>query len=305
MKVEVELDGTLLARRQTEWAHWLANPAENPLSPRADFAGGEVGLENELCLYTQDSRYSGGLPFSGLIMTKRPCETVFDLTSAEAAAMHALLAEVRAHLDATVRPDGYTVGWNVFPAGGQHIPHVHLHVIPRWNSGAAAGAGLRYFLKAAAQTQNLQAFSIRPAVEGDLDSIRALAEVAGLYTSSLTFEGSSYWLAVQGGETIGCIGLEHGEGASLLRSTAVRPDWQGQGVGGRLTGTALKAARSREDRALYLFSSHAGEYWQRLGFVQVPVTELSAALPGTPQVKSGECLGWIHAETAWKLECSG
>ena len=29
-------------------------------------------------------------------------------------------------------------------------PHVHLHVIPRWTTDAAAGAGVRYFLKAAA-----------------------------------------------------------------------------------------------------------------------------------------------------------
>ncbi|WP_216321290.1 HIT family protein [Deinococcus aestuarii] len=152
MKVVVDLDGTLLARREAEWAHWLTRPDENPLSTQADFAGGEVTLENDLCVYTQDSRYAEGLPHSGLIVTKRPCATVFDLTPGEAAATHALLAEVRAHLDSTVRPDGYTVGWNVFPAGGQHIPHVHLHVIPRWNTDASAGAGLRYFLKAARQS---------------------------------------------------------------------------------------------------------------------------------------------------------
>ena len=151
MKVEVELDGTLLSKRQQEWAHFLAQPQENPLTTRADFAQGFT-LENDLCVCTQNPKYFDGLPHSGLIVTKRPCETVFDLTPEEAAAVHALLAEVRAHLDASVKPDGYTVGWNVYPAGGQHIPHVHLHVIPRWNTDAAAGAGVRYFLKAAAQT---------------------------------------------------------------------------------------------------------------------------------------------------------
>jgi N-acetylglutamate synthase-like GNAT family acetyltransferase len=304
MNVEIQLNGSLLSERQTEWSHWLDHPDQNPLVTRAGFAGGEVLLENDLCVYTQDSRYSDGLPFSGLIVTRRPCETVFDMTPAEAAATHALLAEVRAHLDATVRPDGYTVGWNAFPAGGQHIPHVHLHVIPRWNNDPAAGAGLRYFLKVAAQS-----FSIRPALQGDLELIRDLIVASGLSRDrariTATLEGSSYWLAVQKGEIIGCIGLEHGEGASLLRSAAVRPDRQKQGVGGRLTEAALAVARGRGDRAVYLFSSGAGPYWQKMGFVQVPVTELSAALPGTPQVNSGECLGWIHDETAWKLEWSG
>ncbi|CAM3567501.1 HIT family protein [Deinococcus frigens] len=154
MEVTVNLDGTLLHRRQAEWAYWLANPGENPLVPDAAGQLGGTGftLQNGLCIYSQlRPEYAEGLPYSGIIVTTRPCETVFDLTPAEAAAVHELLAEVRAHLEATVRPDGYTVGWNVFPAGGAHIPHVHLHVIPRWNADAAAGAGLRYFLKAAAQ----------------------------------------------------------------------------------------------------------------------------------------------------------
>lgn len=155
MDVTIRLDGALLAKREQEWAHWRARPHENPLSTRAEFAGGEVLLENDLCVYTQDARYGEGLPHSGLIVTRRPCETVFDLTPKEAAATHALLAEVKRHLEATVRPDGYTVGWNVFPAGGQHLPHVHLHVIPRWNTDAAAGAGVRYFLKAAAHAMFL------------------------------------------------------------------------------------------------------------------------------------------------------
>ena len=156
MKVEVELDGTLLQKREQEWAHHLTQPQENPLIP--DAAGKlsgkreRVTLQNDLCVYSQlEPQYAEGLLHSGLIVTKRPCETVFDLTPEEAAAVHALLAEVRAYLDATVKPDGYTVGWNVYPAGGQHIPHVHLHVIPRWNTDAAAGAGLRYFLKNVAQ----------------------------------------------------------------------------------------------------------------------------------------------------------
>ncbi|GAA5513181.1 hypothetical protein Dcar01_01907 [Deinococcus carri] len=154
MKVTVNLDGTLLQKREEEWRSFLAHPNENPLVPDAAGRLGGEGwtIQNDLCVYSQlQPQYAEGLPFSGIIVTKRPCTTVFDLTPEEAAATHALLAEVRAHLDAVVRPDGYTVGWNVFPAGGAHIPHVHLHVIPRWNTDASAGAGLRFFLKEAAR----------------------------------------------------------------------------------------------------------------------------------------------------------
>jgi HIT domain len=152
MNVTVELDGTLLARRQQEWAHWTANPDENPLLPER-LSDEAFTLHNDLCIYSQlEPQFAEGLPHSGIIVTRRPCATVFDLTPAEASATHALLAEVRAHLDATVQPDGYTIGWNVFPAGGQHVPHVHLHVIPRWNSDQAAGVGLRWFFKHVARS---------------------------------------------------------------------------------------------------------------------------------------------------------
>lgn len=154
MDVTIALNGTLLAARQKEWAEHLAAPHENPLLPNeaGQLNGNGFTLQNELCVYSQlKPEYAEGLPYSGIIVTRRPCGTVFDLTPEEASAVHALLAEVRAHLDATVKPDGYTVGWNVYPAGGQHIPHAHLHVIPRWATDAAAGAGVRYFLKAAAR----------------------------------------------------------------------------------------------------------------------------------------------------------
>ncbi|GAA5534659.1 histidine triad (HIT) protein [Deinococcus aluminii] len=159
MKVTVNLDGTLLPKREEEWAHWLAHPDENPLVP--DTAGRPSGegwtIQNDLGVYSQrQPQYAEGLRYSGIIVTKRPCQTVFDLTPGEAAAPHALLAEVRAHLDATVQPDGYKVGGNVYPAGGQprpdkYSPRVHLHVIPRWNTDVSAGAGLRHFLKEAAR----------------------------------------------------------------------------------------------------------------------------------------------------------
>lgn len=154
MNVTVRLDGTLLKKREEEWAHWLAHAGENPLVPDAAgrLTGDAFTLGNDLCVYSQLApEFAEGLPFSGIIVPRRPCPTVFDLTPEEAATTPSLLAQVRAHLDATVRPDGYTVGWNVLPAGGQHIPHVHLHVIPRWNTDAAAGAGIRYFLKEAAR----------------------------------------------------------------------------------------------------------------------------------------------------------
>ena len=32
-----------------------------------------------------------------------------------------------------LRPDGFNVGWNHNTAAGQVVPHLHIHIIPRYN----------------------------------------------------------------------------------------------------------------------------------------------------------------------------
>jgi diadenosine tetraphosphate (Ap4A) HIT family hydrolase len=39
---------------------------------------------------------------------------------------------VKIIIDREFRPDGYNVGVNIGEAGGQSIPHLHIHVIPRY-----------------------------------------------------------------------------------------------------------------------------------------------------------------------------
>lgn len=140
------------------------------------------------------------------------------------------------------------------------------------------------------------------AVPDDFSTITALLEACGLYTTSVTPEGSTYWIAFLDGQPGGCIGLEHGRGASLIRSTAVLPEFRSHGLGRALVVSALTQASLRGDRAVYLFSSEAGDYWKRYGFTPSTAAEVEAALPEAPQVRSGMCKGWIHEEQVWKRE---
>ncbi len=134
----------------------------------------------------------------------------------------------------------------------------------------------------------------------DFETIKGLLERCGLYTSSVTPEGSTYWIAELDGIPGGCIGLEHGVGASLIRSTAVVPDFRGHRLGRALVLSALTQASLRGDETVYLFSSKAGDYWQRFGFVPSTPAEVEAAIPDAPQVKSGVLRGWIQDEQVWK-----
>ncbi len=149
-------------------------------------------------------------------------------------------------------------------------------------------------------------FSIRRATAEDFESICDLVVALGLIGErsriTNTLDDSSYWIASDENDSVvGCVGLEHGSQASLLRSAAVLPTHQGLGIGQALSHAAIEHSREREDRAIYLFSTHAGPYWQRLGFVPTPVEDLVRALPTAPQVRSGIERGWLAEEAAWVL----
>lgn len=137
---------SLAEEHQKKWQAYLEHPETNPLMYNHPEQYGKVVLENQLCFFLQDE---GGeiLPGSGMIIPKPHRPTVFDLTQEDFIATHDLLQKVRAHLDETLKPDGYSVGWNVQPVGGQHIPQAHLHVIPRFADEPCAGRGIRYWLK--------------------------------------------------------------------------------------------------------------------------------------------------------------
>ena len=47
-------------------------------------------------------------------------------------AIWALVDEMKTILDKEFKPDGYNVGVNIGEAGGQSVPHIHIHMIPRF-----------------------------------------------------------------------------------------------------------------------------------------------------------------------------
>lgn len=35
-------------------------------------------------------------------------------------------------IQTALKPDGFNIGWNENPAGGQVVPHLHVHIMPRY-----------------------------------------------------------------------------------------------------------------------------------------------------------------------------
>jgi len=89
-----------------------------------------VQLENDLAYVIRDSNPVN--PGHLLIIPKRHVADFFLTTEVEKAAMLSLLEEAKHYLDGKHAPVGYNIGINVGEAAGQTIPHVHLHLIPRY-----------------------------------------------------------------------------------------------------------------------------------------------------------------------------
>jgi len=86
--------------------------------------------ENELA-YVQHDSYPVS-PGHLLVITFRHVADYFDTTEEERAAILKLIQEARDYLLRAHSPDGFNIGVNCGSAAGQSVPHVHFHVIPRY-----------------------------------------------------------------------------------------------------------------------------------------------------------------------------
>jgi superfamily II DNA or RNA helicase/diadenosine tetraphosphate (Ap4A) HIT family hydrolase/HKD family nuclease/phage repressor protein C with HTH and peptisase S24 domain len=78
-----------------------------------------------------------------LVVTRRVVATWFEATEDEQSALMSLVNEVKLILDERLqpKPDGYNVGFNAGEAAGQTVPHLHVHVIPRYRGDVADPRG--------------------------------------------------------------------------------------------------------------------------------------------------------------------
>jgi histidine triad (HIT) family protein len=76
-----------------------------------------------------------------LVATRQPYETLLDADDESAAAMMRAAARIARAVQKAFSPDGITILQANKPAGGQTVPHLHLHVLPRYEND---GVGLTW-----------------------------------------------------------------------------------------------------------------------------------------------------------------
>ncbi len=100
---------------------------------------GATLLESELAFAIPD-----GYPVSPghtLVVPKRHEGDYFSLTAREQRSLWDLAGEVCSRIGSVNRPNGFNLGLNAGAAAGQTVPHVHVHVIPRYEGDSVDPRG--------------------------------------------------------------------------------------------------------------------------------------------------------------------
>ena len=82
-----------------------------------------------------------------LVIPKRHVESIFDTTPEEKASLFLLVERAKGILDKKYQPSAYNIGINDGSAAGQTVPHLHIHLIPRYEeTGSDPRGGVRWII---------------------------------------------------------------------------------------------------------------------------------------------------------------
>jgi N-acetylglutamate synthase-like GNAT family acetyltransferase len=130
--------------------------------------------------------------------------------------------------------------------------------------------------------------ALRQAGAADWPAIERLLLANKLPTEGARQHLPTYLLAVSNGEVVGCAGAEVYGDIALLRSVAVAPGLQRQGIGQLLVERLLHEATRRQIRRIFLLTVTAPEFFSRFGFKRGLVADAPEALKASAELQ-GAC----------------
>ena len=119
---------------------------------------------------------------------------------------------------------------------------------------------------------------IDAARESDLPAVRRLLEAQQLPLDGVDEHVGTMLVAKAADDIVGAAAVEFYADGALLRSVVVDPVHQGQGLGRRLTESALQLAERRGANAVFLLTTTAERFFPRFGFVPIARDEVPASV---------------------------
>lgn len=135
--------------------------------------------------------------------------------------------------------------------------------------------------------ESVSAVELRPARPAEFDAIAGLLRAADLPVEDLDAAMlDAFVVATEGGVCVGVAGLEIRGSDALLRSLAVEPRHRSRGLGARLVDAVETEARARGVTALYLLTTTATAFFERMGYVVHDRAAVPPAIAATTEFSS-------------------
>jgi amino-acid N-acetyltransferase len=151
--------------------------------------------------------------------------------------------------------------------------------------------------------ETLPTVRLEPATWAGREWVVNLLDRAGLPTADLdpdrpTEEGPALYVVVAAGSEnavesndnadppgrVGCIGIERYDDVGLLRSAVIRETFRGQGYGAAAVRALETEARDAGIETLYLLTTTAPDFFERLGYETVDRETIPEALHASAEV---------------------
>lgn len=134
----------------------------------------------------------------------------------------------------------------------------------------------------------MSAVTLRPAEPSDWAAIEQLLMANKLPLAGARDHLEAFVVAQDGSELVGCAGAELRGELALLRSVAVAPSRQGEGIGRQLVVAMLAQAKARGLKTLALLTTTARDWFQGFGFRLTDSSQAPAALKASAEFQ-GAC----------------
>ena len=127
---------------------------------------------------------------------------------------------------------------------------------------------------------------IRTARPSDAEAVLRLLARHHLPPDGLEGHLATTLVARQNGEIVGSAALEVYPDGALLRSVAVAPEVQGQGLGRELTDAAIRLAQDLRVPAIFLLTTTAERYFPKFGFERIARADVPATVQSSIEFTS-------------------
>jgi len=132
----------------------------------------------------------------------------------------------------------------------------------------------------------MEIVKIRVATAENLPQIKDLLEASQLPGSDIDLDKQLFLVALHNQAVIGTIALEVYGNSALLRSFAVDANFRSQQIGARLYREAVAQSKQKRIDHLFLLTTTADRYFDRLNWQRIGRDEVPAAIGATTEFAS-------------------